>query len=489
MSLRTLLSHSSHFFGGNVIGLVLSLISFPILTRLLRQDQYGVMVLVNATAAMAVAVAKGGTSEAIVRFYAEYANTPARLRTFTSTVIVTRIAQAGLTTIVYLAALPLVFHSLELPTAQMWPFLVMAAYIFIRPMSIVPLNYFRAVGLTVKYNVVGVIAKASSIVLSVGVLVVVARSLTAYFSVTVLVEATTTAALMWWLLKNYEFSTSSVSRELARTLVTFGLPLAATEIGYLLLQYANRYLLAGFRGSDELAVYAVGYNVPSYMNDAIMFALSYAIVPIYTNIFTTQGAVAVGNFLNRTLYYYIGGVILACAGYAAVADDLIRWLASEKYARSASFSPIILLSLLVLGSNNITYAGLYLYKRTRTIMMIMVGSLVVNIGINLILIPRFGAAGAAIATLAACLASVAATVAVSRKLIPIRINVGAVGYYAIGGLALSFLVSRITTGHPSLNLGLKLAMGAAIVGIVVLGREAELRGEVMRRLRFLLDRR
>ncbi len=483
MSVRTLARQLSHFLGGNIIGLLLSLVSFPILTRLLDQSHYGILVLVNTTMSLAVAVAKGGTSEAIVRFYGDYAGSPAQLRVFTSTVLVTRGIQAVVAVAVYLIALYLVFLFAGLEPVALTAFLIMAPYVAIRPLGIVPLNYFRATGLSVRYNVVSIVDKAATVVLSILALLLISNSLNSYFGAMLVAETLVTVALLWWLFSNYEFSPRAMSWELGRTLLAFGLPLAATEIGYLLLAYADRYLLAALSSSEELAVYSVGYNLPSYVNDAVVFSLSYAIIPLYTDIFRQRGTEAVTEFLNKTLHYYIGGMLLACAGYAAVAHDLIRWLASDKYAGSASFSPIVLFSLMLMGSNYITYAGLYLHKKSRVILAIMIASVMVNVIANFALIPRFGATGAAYATLLACVASAGATIVVARRLVSFSVRLPDVVYYGVGAAVLYLVMSRIDLDRPFATLLVKLAVGAVVVAAILLVRERELRTEVRRRLR------
>jgi O-antigen/teichoic acid export membrane protein len=61
-ALKKLAVSFSHFVGGNVISLLLGLITFPILTRLLSREDYGILGLVTTTIAIAVAFAKGGIS-------------------------------------------------------------------------------------------------------------------------------------------------------------------------------------------------------------------------------------------------------------------------------------------------------------------------------------------------------------------------------------------------------------------------------------------
>jgi O-antigen/teichoic acid export membrane protein len=141
----------------------------------------------------------------------------------------------------------------------------------------------------------------------------------------------------------------------------------------------------------------------------------------------------------------------------------------------------VLFSLMLLGSNYITYAGLYLNKRSRTIMIIMIASVVVKVIANVALIPKFGATGAAYATLIACAASAGATMIASFPLINFRVNFPNLGYYSLGAAVILVAMYTIDTGDMPLNLGLKLVVGLAITVPTVLLKEKALRQELGRR--------
>jgi O-antigen/teichoic acid export membrane protein len=329
----------------------------------------------------------------------------------------------------------------------------------------------------VAYNLVSTVDKALTVLLSIAALLIFSGGINAYFAAMALAEAIVTAGLLWWLLSRYEFSLRAVSWNLGRTMLAFGVPLAATEIGYLLLLGADRYLLAAISGAEELAIYSVGYNLPSYVNDAVVFSLSYAITPLYTNMYRQRGAAAVSEFLGRALHYYVAGMLLAVAGYAALDSDLIRWLASDKYARSASFSAVVLFSLMLMGSNYITCAGLYLHKKSRTVLAIMIGCVVINVAANLVLIPAYGAAGAAYATLFACAVSAAVTCIAAYRYMPFRLGIRRVVYYVVAAAVLYLVMSSLNVGSAAINVAVKLAAGAGLVAIAVFLGESELRQE------------
>jgi len=70
--IRKLFSHFLHFFSGNALTVLLGLISFPILTRMLTREEYGILGLVSTTMLVLVALAKAGLSDGIIRYYKEY---------------------------------------------------------------------------------------------------------------------------------------------------------------------------------------------------------------------------------------------------------------------------------------------------------------------------------------------------------------------------------------------------------------------------------
>lgn len=64
-----------------------SFITFPIFTRLLTKQQYGILGLITTTMFFGVAIAKAGLSDGIVRFYNEYTKAPGKKEIFSSTAI------------------------------------------------------------------------------------------------------------------------------------------------------------------------------------------------------------------------------------------------------------------------------------------------------------------------------------------------------------------------------------------------------------------
>ncbi len=467
-AIRTLGVHFLQFFSGSLAGLLIGLVSFPILTRALSEADYGALSMITMATSIAVVVAKAGLSDGIIRFYREYSEDPERLRTFTSTVVVRGLLLASVVTVAFVALSPPLIRTLALDQALAPAILVMSAYLFVRPLNIIVLNYLRATGRTMFFNGVSLFMKLTSTTLSLLLLFAFGGSIAAFFAGVAGAEVLGSIALFSWLFRNYSVAIASASRPLSLQLIRFGLPLLATELGYLLLIYSDRYIIAIFNGTAAVGEYTVGYNLPAYINDLVLFSVSYAIVPIYTELYAKKGKAETQAFLARALKYYVIGLIPACAGYAAVARDIIVILASERYESSASFSPIILCGLAFMGMNYILYAGLYLEKRTNLILLTMMLTLLVNVGLNLWLVPQEGPWGAAMATLVACVFSSVLTASLSFRYLSIRLPFASITIYGATALIMLWVLLQIDLPSPWLNVAVKVPLGVLGAGAAML---------------------
>jgi len=483
-SLKKFVVHYSHFVTGSALSLLLGFVSFPILTRVLTREEYGVMGLVTTTMLLTVALAKAGLSDGIIRFYKEYSDSQERLEIFSSTVAIRGLILSVIIAVLYVLFFPVISKYLHMSSKYLTCFMIMSVFLLLRPLNIIVLNMLRITDRTIFYNVINFAGRVIAIVASLYLLIYLIGDLYGYFIGLVISELIVTSVLLYWFLSNYKVRVSMASGQLAMKLIKFGFPLLITEMSYLLLSYADRYMILGFNGNDALGLYSVGYNLASYISDMVMFPLSYAVIPIYVGIYEAEGVAKTEDFLEKCLHYFIIAIIPLCIGYIIISKDLFVTLASEKYMMAASFSPIILLGSFMLGINALLNAGLYLEKKSMSILGIMFTALVVNIILNLLLLPAYGVYGAALATLAACLVSTVMTVILSFRYISIKVNVGAFLFYLILSGVMYLVLNLFTVNTVWLDLLVKVALGIVMISSVVLMKEKEIRDKVMGKLPF-----
>ncbi len=486
MSLRKFFIHFSQFFTGNILSLLFSFITFPVFTRILNKEQYGIMALVSATMLLSVAVSKAGLSDGIIRFYKEHSKLSENLTIFSSTVLIRGLILSILTVILYL----ILFQAFNFPkilkinNKYIICFVIMSGYLFIRPLNVIVYNFLRVNDKTKFMISLGLLEKMLSVALSLLFLLYIFREFYGYFIGLVLAEYLVSLFLFYWFFKKYSVNFKKVSGDLTIKMMRFGIPLLLTELSFLLLSYVDRYLIIAWHGEATLGLYAVGYNLAMYIANIILFSLSYSIVPIYVDIYGREGKEKTESFLQNSMHYLLIAIIPICFGYVAVSKDLFITFASEKYIDAAIFSPIVLIGNLFLAINNILNAGLYLKKKTIKIFFISAIAVGVNIIFNIILLPKYAAIGAAIATLIACLTSSVLTIILSFKYIRIKIELRTIIYYLILSGIMFGIVKQLEFHIAWLNLLVKVIIGFLIITVGILYRERNIFNEIKRRYQF-----
>jgi O-antigen/teichoic acid export membrane protein len=471
---RKFIKHFSHFFAGMGLIQLFSFLTFPVLTRALTKEQYGVMSLISTTMLLAVAVSKAGLSDGIVRFYKEYSVAPEKLTIFSSTVIIRGLILSLFSVLLYLAAIPVLNHYWKSGGNYKACFTIMACYLFIRPLNIIVGNILRACGKTFFLNAVNLILTAVSVGLSLLLLLYVFKSLYGYYIGVVVGEIAAAVIFFFWFFKQYKVVPARASGDLAIQLIKFGIPLLFSECAFLGLSYVDRYLIVAYYDEAVLGLYSAGYNVAMYIANILMFSISYAIVPIYVDIYGGEGREKTEAFLQKCLNYLLIVLIPICFGFLAVAKDLFITLASEKYASAATFSPVILLGTIIFALNSIFNAGLYLAKRTMTMLNIMLLAVAVKILMNILLLPAYGVTGAAISTLVPCVMVTLLNGLLSYKHISIRIDFRIILYYVILSFCMFLIVIQINMSRVWLALLTKVFIGCLIISIGVFCREREI---------------
>lgn len=472
-SVKKFFVHYSHFITGSALMQLLGLISFPILTRVLTVEQYGILGLVTTTMFVMLCFAKAGLSDGIIRFYKQYSESQEKLTEFSSTVIVRGLVLSACVTVFFIFAFPSISRLINISDEYYPYFMIMAGYLAIRPLNIIVLNILRVAEKTIFYNVLNVISKLLSIGLSLFLLIYLIGDFYGYFIGVVAAEFLMFFVLFYWLTRKHRIFMRAASGALAIKLMKFGAPLLISELSFLLLSYVDRYMIMAYLGEGALGIYSVGANLASYVTEIVMFSLSYAVIPIYVGIYEKEGREKTEAFLSKCFYYLMIAVLAVFAGYAATVKDLLAVLASKKFLAASEFSHLILLGSMFLGMNSILRAGLYLRRDTTSILFIMVSALVLNVILNLFLLPAYGIVGAALSQLIACTVAASLTIYLSFRHIRIRIDLKAILFYSALSTVMYLAVGWIDTSFIWLNLFLKVVAGFVIISSGVLLREKE----------------
>jgi O-antigen/teichoic acid export membrane protein len=264
-------------------------------------------------------------------------------------------------------------------------------------------------------------------------------------------------------------------------MLQFGLPMmAGYELSAVILNVGDRYVIQGLAGGTALGVYAAAYNLCQYIETILTYPLSQAAVPIYTRMWEHEGPEATRRLLNETLRFYVMLALPIVGGLVAVGPALLSLVASESYAGGSVVIPYVITGMMFDGAVAIVGAGLFIQKRVRLTMAIVLGSAALNVALNLLLVPRFGILGAGFATVISN-----ATLSISMAMagaatLRLEIPWGTLARAAAASLVMWMAVSAVPPARGLSSILLRVALGVVVYGVGLLALDARLRAQLRR---------
>ena len=208
--------------------------------------------------------------------------------------------------------------------------------------------------------------------------------------------------------------------DIARNLLSFGLPLVLNFVSYWVLQLSDRYLLSLFASLAETARYAVTYTLGSAMAVVVIGPFTLAWPATVFAIARRKDAAQIFKLVFRwfSLFLLFAAFCLSLAGI-----ELLNWLFPVTYRSAAFVIPVIAESMAFYGIYNIFKSGLDVIRKTWLISIYTTVAALVNIALNLVLIPHYGAMGAAVATLFAYIVLATIAYIVNQRIYPIPFEI------------------------------------------------------------------
>jgi O-antigen/teichoic acid export membrane protein len=200
-------------------------------------------------------------------------------------------------------------------------------------------------------------------------------------------------------------------------LLRFALPLMPGGLCFFLMHHGDRFILRHYGSTEEVGIYALGYKVamtvsifslsPLYM---VWSARMYAVARL------PEAPVVFGQMFTRILAVYA----LVGLGVCLFGDEAIALLGGAPYARASLVIAPVLLGCMCQGAVSLMDAGLYVRHRPGLKLVVTLAGTTVMVLLYILLIPRYGSMGAALATLGGFAFLAGCTWAVTQRVFPVR---------------------------------------------------------------------
>ena len=190
-----------------------------------------------------------------------------------------------------------------------------------------------------------------------------------------------------------------------------------------ILNYCDRYIIALSSNSYNVGIYDMAYKIAENSINMIISAFTLAIFPILITVWKKQGKEAVEIKTKEVLKYFFILVLPATFGLIIISNKLFGTIIDSSYAQGSKVIILVSLGMLFNGLNSILNKIWQLDEKTKNIFYIMLISVVINIILNIIFIPKFGIVAAAYTTLISYIISVIITYIKVSKNFKIMIDI------------------------------------------------------------------
>lgn len=467
-----LLARIGHYSISKAAIMVAGLISYPILTRVLSPAEYGVMGFVLTTLNLSIGASKLGLQFSTLRLWSAVEGSDRGSDRLVVSFFITTVLAAAAVTLLYDGATALLRPVIN---PEMALFILLSSpLIMIRALASFGMSLLNAGQRSKPYALFEMATAYAAMVLALLGATVVLGGLLGYYVGLIAGEALVLVGLIVFVMRGVRFRRENVDLTLVREAVTFGLPMAVYELSGVLFFTGDRLLILWLADQARLGYYTVAHNLSNYVNVLFSLPVMMTVTPAMTATYEREGAEAAAEFLRVAGRWFFLFMFAAIIGVIMIREDLLTLLASEKFLPAADTTPLLLAGMLVMASRDILGAGMFLKKRPWLMAQLNLVGAALNAGLNVVLIPRMGILGAALATLISQLIITLGFWARGSRLVRVPVDLPAVGLHALCAAAMGGALYLIDPGPGVVRLVLRIGGGVVVFGglLLLLDREA-----------------
>jgi O-antigen/teichoic acid export membrane protein len=419
---RNLLVYGAGDAATSIIGFLL----LPVYVRYLSPSDYGVIALLLTVEVGIKIVFRWGVDASFMRLYYDCRDDRDRQR-LASTLFFPLLAVNGLLLAAALAAAP--WLSLRLFDTQGYatPLRLVFCTTFLGGFYFLPFHILRIAGRSTTFIALTVSAQAATLGLKLLLVVGVGMGVLGVVLADFVVALGFTVRLIPFYAPLIR---PMFSGALLREALRFGLPRLPHGIAHQVIAVSDRYLLSAFVSLRDVGIYSIGASFALGLK-LFLSAFENAWAPFY---FATMREPNAKETLSRVTTYAWAALVLLAAGLTAVADDVVRLMTTADFYGASAVIPWVAAGVVFQGVYLLTSIGLNITKQTKYYPISTSIAAFTSVAANLLLIPRFGAIGAAWANTLSYAVLAATAMRFSQRAYPLRYEWRRISLIVVAGV-------------------------------------------------------
>lgn len=381
------LIHSGNYLSASALQGILMAVTIPILTQLLRPDEYGILSVFVSLSTLFSVVFSLNLRSGVVRYYLENADD------------FDRALGANL---LFVIIIGLIFLSIVLILSETLAALCVVETAVFRLAAItsifwgileIYLSYLRGSKQSRTYSVITVLRSAG--ILGGSVVLILYMSDEKYFGKIYAELFIKTAFALYAVVTMIRMAKFSTNWRYIKYTCRFSIPLIPHALSRYILGYFDRIIIQQLTTPRDTGLYSLAYDVGMAM-DMVVMATVKAWQPIFFEAYRNQHY----DRINRMIYGYSGYIYFAAAMIILFGSDFAQLIVPTSYFSGLHLVPILVLGHVFVFLYTLFFQYAAYTKRTALISFNTLMSGAANIALNYWLIPIFGYEAAAYTTTA-----------------------------------------------------------------------------------------
>jgi len=389
--LKIVSKHTLIYGFGIVLGKAIGFFMIPLYTHYLNPEEYGLLELVDVTGFIFGYFLVVGIDEAIIKFHNETEEQKEKEEYIS-------------TSLIFVILLGFVSLAILLPFKDTFAYYVLGSAEHSNLFAILFLSLCLGSSVGLTKSIIRAQQKSMFFVGVTLIAIFLQVTLNIYFVAYlqigvegILYSSLIVAVLFGVMLTGYMLRITGLrfNTEKLKEMLKYGIPLVPAGIMAFVLNWSDRYFLRIFVDMEEIGVYSLGYKLGMISTFFITMPFSFIWGSYIFEIKNKHNAKEV--YAKIATYFLL---MLSFAGLAlsSLSYELVTVIADESYIDAYKVIPIIVLSMIFANATTVFKVGLLLEGRTIQLSIANSMAAVINVPLNIMLIPEYGMMGAAYAT-------------------------------------------------------------------------------------------
>jgi len=454
------LSKQTLIYGiGYVAARMINFLLLPFYSYHITPEEYGVVSLVYAFIAFLNIIYHYGLESSFLRFYSRAGEDGFdKKEVFTTVYTSILVSSIAFSLMIFIAA-PTISRGILHSENYSNIIRMTAGILLLDAMYLIPLHFLRINNKAAIFTTITLINVLINVSLNVYLIRFRGMGIDAIFISNLAASGFSFLVLLPVVFKNWN---GKFTASLWKKLILFGLPFVPSGLSSMIIELSDRYMLQWFKGMEDVGLYSAGHKLGIFMMLVVM-AFRFAWQPFFLQKHNDPNA---PRLFSKIMTWFVFLMTLVFMFVSFFIKEIVsleifgRHIIAESFWPGITVVPLILAAYLFNGIYINFHPSIFYTGKTWVITFVVGIAAVINITLNLILIPQVGMIGAGISSLSAYIFMAVCTYLIVRKWMDVSYEWGKLALMFILTLTLVFLFYslQIQAGYIKLMLVLVYAL-------------------------------